>query len=271
MKLLTLFRPINLLLIVLTQSLIAFRFLPNFYTNWYYWTITTTLVAAAGYVINDIFDVAIDAINKPTKQIVTVILPVPKAYQLYFLLNIVAFIIAFFVQYSLLLELVVISLLLYSYARWLKKMPLIGNLLVAFLSAYSVIFPLKSIEIIIWNNQLEFFCVFAFLVSLFREIVKTIEDIEGDRAAHCKTLPILVGEKTTKFVLYFLIIVMLSFLLYSLYQNHNFVFAFYYAIIGLFLLLLTYFTYYAQNKSSYHQLSHLSKLLMLLGIIGLLI
>jgi 4-hydroxybenzoate polyprenyltransferase len=271
MKLLTLFRPVNLLLIVLTQSLVAFRFLPNFYTNWWIWTITTLLVAAAGYIINDIFDVEIDRINKPHKSIVAVLISTQQAYWLYYSLNLLAFIIGILTNTQLFIELLLIASVLYSYARWFKKMPLLGNLFVAFLSAYSVIFPLRSTNIFVWNHQLEFFCFFAFAVSLFREIVKTIEDIAGDRAGNCKTLPILIGENNTKFILYFLIIVMFCFLGNTFFHNENVIFRVYYTSIGVFLCWLVDGTFHAQNKSTYHQISNLTKLLMLLGIVGLLL
>ncbi len=150
------------------------------------------LIDAGGNIINDFFDVEIDKVNKPHRPIPAGLISKKFALVLYFLttfggliisllLNKISFAIAF---------ISVIVIFLYSFR--LKRIPLIGNLTVAFMTGLAFIFAGSVV-----NNFKDspFPFVFAFMVNLGREIIKDIEDIEGDLKVGIKTLPAVVGEK----------------------------------------------------------------------------
>ena len=118
------------------------------------------------------------------------------------------------------------------------------------------------------------FGAFGFTLTFLREIVKDMEDIEGDKAIEAKSFPILLGEKRTKRILIIsaiLLVLALSFVAFSTYQSHTTVS---YYLIGAVIIPLLYFTFMltkASKKNDYHKLSGILKLIMLLGILSMFI
>lgn len=205
-------RPINLLVITLTFYVLHIlginsrEFIPGSYQisliSLKVLTISTLLIAAAGYLINDYYDKEIDIINKAHKRN-----PLSKQALLtgYIILNITALILSFtFALSNAVLWVFPISiLLLWLYSVKLKGLPFIGNLSVALLSA-TVPFIYLSIQDLAhsYTSSVYLIITFSFLAffsTLARELVKDIEDIEGDKAQGLKTIPILWGIKTAKF------------------------------------------------------------------------
>ena len=160
------------------------------------------------------------------------------------------------------------------YSTFYKKRFLSGNILIAALSALSVLIVglfepefYKSIIYLLW------YAVFAFEISLIREIIKDIEDKDGDEKAQSKSLPILYGIKKTKVVVYGLILFMIATILHVLYNYfwNNTVISFW-ILSGIFLiplLLLSYMIYIAEEKD-FHFASIFTKVYMSLGIFSLL-
>ena len=210
----------NLLIIVISQCIIQFGVLrvlevQTSLDSLGFWLLVaaTVLIAAGGYIINDIYDITADAINKPTKRIVAVHISKKKATQLYYLHTLIGLgcgaIVSIIISKPLYaLWFLGICISLYLYSRFLKSVAIVGNILVSILVAMSLlivgifeIIPLISpknydqqIAIIHFIKDI---AIFAFLINLLRELVKDIEDIQGDYAAHYKTLPILLGTKRT--------------------------------------------------------------------------
>jgi 4-hydroxybenzoate polyprenyltransferase len=217
-----LIRPLNLLFIALTQYLILFHFLfPVFLRagasptlqgalGWAF-IATTVLLAAAGYVINDLYDVAADRINKPRKWWVGREISPKWARRWALLLLLMGGVLAAWIAYDL-QQLCLwaiypaVAFLLWAYSGFFKGAPLAGNLLVALLCGL--------VAGIVWYAEREgfrtlllrepalalraalalgFYLLFAFLATLFREIVKDCEDVEGDSAARQRTLPVMRG------------------------------------------------------------------------------
>jgi len=230
LKIITAIRPINLLVVALTfyvlyqldiqsREFVSKTFLINI-INLKFLTIATILIAAAGYLINDYYDKETDSINKPnrknnlSKNVILVT---------YILLNAIALILSFsFTSNSVLTWIFPFStLLLWLYSYKLKGLPFIGNLSIAVLSAtipliYFITMNSNNIDcqtpfpqitataIILTFSALAFFSTFS------REIVKDIEDLEGDTATGLKTIPIVLGKTTAKvFTIFFLIITLL--------------------------------------------------------------
>lgn len=188
---------------------------------------------AAGNVINDYFDYKIDLINKPERPIPSgrISLKNGRNYG-YFLFSagtICGFLISYFTNNWIPFAIVLFAdIILYLYAYTLKTTPLLGNLTVGFMTGFGFVFGGFSINnpsIIMTSLFLGFF---AFVMTTAREIVKDIEDIEGDKADGAKTLPILIGKKKPAIMAAILIIVDIA-LCPLLYYYH--VFGIFYLIV----------------------------------------
>ena len=154
------------------------------------------LITGAGNSVNDFFDHEIDAINRPTRPIPSGRISSSAALRWSLALFVTGCALAGLVNRFCLGLAVINSIFLFFYARNLKAMPLAGNLCVAYLTGSTFIFGggafgFKGME----SNIIPFFL--SFLATMSREIVKAIEDIEGDRQGNARTLPILIGEKAS--------------------------------------------------------------------------
>src|SRR5690606_19191379 len=158
--------------------------------------LSTLLIAAAGYIINDYFDVKIDLVNKPKRVIVGRYLKRRMAIGTHQLLNVLGVIAGLLVSYKVaLVNIFSVSPLWLDSERY-KRQLLIGNVAVSLLTALSLMILTVHYP---QNRKLIFiYAVFAFFISLIREIVKDIEDMKGDAFHGCRTLPIVVGIRRTK-------------------------------------------------------------------------
>ncbi len=259
--------------------------------------LSTVFLAAAGYIINDYFDTQTDWINKPEKVVVGVVINRRVAMTLHSVLNIIGVAIGIYLSiYIKLFPLSFIFLLtsglLWFYSTNYKRQFLIGNLTVSFLTSLVpmivILFELPLLNreygtimlqhnanfnyIFIWVAG---FAVFAFLVTLIREIIKDAEDFEGDNAYGMKTLPIKLGMTTTKIIITVLILSAVVMLMYILIkfimfsgENTDFISMIY--IVGLLVLpffVLNTIVIMASKKSDYHRASFLIKVIMLIGIL----
>ncbi len=250
--------------------------------------LTTVLIAAGGYVINDLLDYETDLVNKPEAVFVNRIFAKQTVRFLYGFITIVGFAIAWYLAvYVKNLPLVLIYPLavasLYFYSRWFKKMPLIGNGVVAVFCAFVagvVLFADRENFALMDAEGREVatlfggYLWFAFLSTLLREIVKDIEDMEGDAKFGLKTLPIQFGVITAKnwtFGTGLLLLISLLWFLQWLVQRQAFVsaiFAFVGVVVPLGYLLFS--IKKATTKADFSKASRLSKFVMLLGLLLLL-
>ena len=181
---------------------------------------------AAGNVINDYFDYNIDLINKPERPIPSGRISLENGRNYGYLLFIAGTVCGFLISYLTgnwipFIIVLIADIILYLYAYKLKTTPLIGNLTVGFMTGFGFVFAGFSINnpsIIITSLYLGFF---AFVMTTAREIVKDIEDMEGDKADGARTLPILIGEKKPT-ILAAILIILDSALCPILYFNHIF-------------------------------------------------
>ncbi|MEO0234808.1 MAG: geranylgeranylglycerol-phosphate geranylgeranyltransferase [candidate division WOR-3 bacterium] len=172
-------------------------------------------VMFAGNIINDIFDLETDRINKPQRPLVKSKFNTKFVYFIYFLFSILSFFISFFLSWKLLLIVVFSTVILYLYSYKLKRIPFLGNLIISLLSGLLFIF---GSEIAGDISKGVFPAIFAFFMTLGREILKDIEDINGDKYIGRKTLPIVLGEENSLFVaiFVFIILIILTFIPYLL-------------------------------------------------------
>jgi 4-hydroxybenzoate polyprenyltransferase len=253
--------------------------------------LSTVLIAAAGYVINDYFDRKADLINRPGKVILGRILKRRAGMFWHVVLNIIGVGIGVYVSYKLgLLRFsiifVFISGLLWFYSTTYKRQVLLGNLVVGFMVAMVplllLLFELPLIfskyrffivsdsvgvqQLVFWISG---YSMFAFLLTLQREIVKDLEDFEGDFAFGRQTIPIAWGSIIAKRITMGLTLgtVVLISIINIRYLNDYITLGYTFFVLVLPLLILLYKLYKADSKDDYHTCSTLIKIIMLGGIV----
>lgn len=265
-----------------------------------WWILTLLIVsvigiAAGGYVINDYFDVKIDRINRPDNLVVTRIISRDAAMNLFYGLTAVGVIAGTVVawwahSWTLLFTYIVIPGLLWFYSASYKRMFLVGNLVVAFASAivpllvaianadylhhlYQNALAYSPIvgELYVWTGG---FAIFAFLLTWVREIVKDIEDIEGDREMECRTLPIVWGDKVAKIIATILLVVIAILIVYMLFAVLPFSHEWKslptrYVVFGLIVPILCSIVllWAANNRTEYHRVQTIIKFAMFMGML----
>lgn len=253
--------------------------------------LSTVLIAAAGYVINDIFDQETDNENKPNKVIVGKSISESQAYNIYALLNISGVAIGFYLSNVIMRPnfaaiFVLIAATLYIYATSLKQMMILGNIVVALLLSLSVIiigifdiFPVtnstnQGVMVSMFSILLDY-AVFAFIINLLREIVKDLEDFEGDFKQGMNTLAVVLGiPKTSKLVFALSFIPVITLLIYinNYLVSNNLIAATIYSFIFV-LAPMLYFSikiWTAQSKSDFQKLSKVLKWILFFGILSIL-
>ena len=226
--------------------------------------LATISIASAGYIINDYFDVKIDLINKPREVIIGKYIKRRWAMLIHQILNFTGIVIGFFLGIKVFLINILAVATLWFYSERFKKMAFIGNFLVAFLTAFSLIilgvYYQKNVALV------NIYALFAFSISLIREIIKDMEDIRGDARYGCRTLPIIWGIRQTKILLYIFIISFVIILLIMAYSLHNQYLIMLFSL-GIFpFSWLVYKLYWADKRRDFTFLSKVCKLIMLFGI-----
>ena len=272
----------NILIITITQIFSYFflndliEFSEIFTSRFLYLIGATFLSAAAGYIINDYMDIKLDMVNKPKSVIIGKYISRRWAIFLHSAFNILAITLAWFISYRVALLVFICSLFLWLYSQFLKKSFLLGNILVALMTA-STIFIL-----IPFDNRINFiaclaYSIFAFFSNLIREIVKDTEDIKGDFKFKANTIPIKLGVKKTKNILVYLQIVFIvgCLILIFVYNKINFLnYTSFFSIYILITVLLPsiyilFLMKKADIKKDFTLISFLLKLIMILGILSM--
>ncbi len=231
--------------------------------------IGTVVIAAAGYIINDYYDVKIDYVNRPKKVVVDKILKRRAAMFFHTGLNLAGIAIGLLVSLKIALINLMAAVCLWAYSNQLKRMPFVGNLSVALLSALAI-----AIIGLHYEDQTKivyFYAIFAFFISLIREIIKDIEDLKGDATFGCKTLPVVWGVRSTKGFLYFLFILFSFILGYLAHLMNNWVLNYYFILLLFPGVYLFYKLVIADTIKEFRNLSTYLKWFMLLGIISMIL
>ncbi|WP_340155342.1 geranylgeranylglycerol-phosphate geranylgeranyltransferase [uncultured Winogradskyella sp.] len=291
----------NLLMIAIMQYLIKYALLLPFseshgvvttlsHFNFFLLVLATLLIAAAGYVINDIQDIETDRINKPNKLIINKYISEKDATTLFMVLNIVGVGLGFYLTYSIgktsfFAVFFIASALLYIYSTSLKQIAIVGNAVVSLVVALSIllvgVFELipainASNEAVqtTFINVIKDYAIFAFMINLVRELVKDLEDIEGDQKAEIETLPVVLGrERANKIVFLISLVPILSITYYVVTYLFKQL-----PVVGYFLILVIAPLIYAsiklfnaKDKTEYKHISLIYKLVMLSGMLSLLL
>jgi len=253
-------------------------------------TLSTLCVAIAGYIINDIYDVEADRINKPHRLYVGKKLPRASAYHLFIGFNSAGLLIGMYLSYyvghtSYFIIYVITSLLLYQYAKYLKKKFLVGNILVSFTVFLSIILPVVFDLLPVTNALNEagqliavrlvgLFGIFGFFLTFLREVVKDLEDTEGDEAIGARTVPIVMGAKKTKALVSTVAVILclsVVFFAYILLEMGLYAPVYLSIFVATPLVYFTIDLWRAQDKKQLHRSSAILKVIMLLGTLTLLL
>jgi 4-hydroxybenzoate polyprenyltransferase len=292
----------NLLIIFFTQLmawlcvLLPAGFQTLTLTNFCLLSISTMLIAAAGYIINDYFDIRIDLVNRPDKVVLGKAIARKTAILPHAVLNIAALAMAGYVaarahHYEWVGLQATCILLLWFYSTHFKRQLVTGNVVVALLAALTIL-VLVVYEPGLRDRGLGFllkdkssaalplyvllgYAYFAFMLTWMREVVKDMEDLKGDALDGCRTMPVAFGLKNSAMfvkLLAMLVIVPLSGACVLLYNGGYFVLA---AYIGLLLVLpiVAWVVYLGKgaNQEHYNKASRWLKIIMLPGIFALFI
>lgn len=292
MAYLKIIRPVNLLLIILVQCIIKFGlFIPyNAETalsisEFFLLVFSTVCIAAAGNVINDIYDYEIDQINKPNKVLIGKKLSEKTAYNYYFMLTIIGVLAGFLLanilgRPGLAAIFVVVSALLFIYSSQLKSILLVGNMLVSAMVAFSLlivlvfdIFPAidgaQTLQQTKVSKIVLHFAIFAFVMNLIRELVKDLEDVNGDKKGGISSLAIVLGRDRAGSVIFFISGLFLTAILiymYKLLYMHQFLLIYFMLLIVAPLLFFCIKIWSAKTQKEYAFLSLLLKLIMFTGL-----
>ncbi|MFY8067684.1 MAG: geranylgeranylglycerol-phosphate geranylgeranyltransferase [Flavobacterium sp.] len=293
MKYLKLIRYQNLLMLAFMQLVFRYLFLEQSYVdlalsdfNYILLVIATVCVAAGGYVINNIMDQETDEIAKPQNRVVGVSISETMAYNWYIGLTIVGVGIGFYLSNVIYKPtfasmFILVATLLYMYATSFKQIPVLGNVVVALLLSTSIIiiglfdilpaidadnrFRMKEAFSILMD-----YAIFAFIINLIREIVKDLEDMDGDYQSGINTLPITIGIPKTKIIVGILTVISIGMLAYYINSNlFELDYVIYYTMVFI-IGPLIYFGVKLMNAETKKQLHHLSLVLKIILFFGIL-
>jgi len=293
----------NLFFIVLTQVLFHTAILDTILLplgtrpsidglNFILLVVSSVLIAAAGYIINDYFDINIDQINKPTANVVDKIVSRRWAMAWHFVLSGVGIILSAWVAWRtgfwyILLGNFMCVVLLFGYSVSLKRKLLFGNILISLLTAWVILViglaeftspVFTSSKIVEASGKIIRISLlyggFAFISSLIREAIKDIEDMQGDEKYGCRTMPIVWGVNSAKvYIAVWLVVILALLIILQVYvarfewwwaMTYSIVF-----IIGPFVIIFLQL-YKAKDQKDYHRLSNWTKLVMLTGILSMI-
>ena len=299
MKYLKLIRFQNLLMIALMQCIIRYGFLKLqkvelALADWQFalLVLSTVFIAAGGYIINDIMDQETDSINRPNQVIVGRSISESMAYNLYFGFTIAGALIGFYLSNLIYRDnffgiFIITSLLLYIYATSFKQIAVIGNILVSLALALSVIIvglfdiipatdQVNRFQMMLWLELLFDYAVFAFLLNFIREIIKDLEDINGDYNQGMRTLPIVLGVSRTAKVVAVITAIATVILLWYInnhLMNSGLYIATIYALVFLVspLIFAVVKVWTATTQKEFHLLSNVMKAIIFFGILFILI
>lgn len=286
----------NLLLAAFIQLFLRYGFVIPFgmttalsHTQFLLGVFATIGLMAGGYIVNDIFDLEADKINKPQRVIINKYISEKSAWHLYYFFTLIALII------SLYLSLIInrinyflipfsTALLLYLYAANLKRKAIIGNFIISILAGLSIITVLFFDILPVISSQkispaLKYFILivhlfmafFAFLTTLIRELIKTLEDLSGDQSAGYSTVAVQLGEQKTLLMIRALLFLLISASIYAAFMIKS---VYLYIYMTVLLLLPWSYIFFLLNKNSpakYTKAQMWMKLTMMFGILSLFI
>lgn len=290
----------NLMFIALTQVLFLVCIYHPLYKgdipvndtrNFILLVFASLFIAAAGYIINDYFDINIDEVNKPERMVVDKLISRRWAIAWHFMLSTAGVLLTMLAlpilgKWYLIVANIFCVALLWFYSTTFKRNLLIGNIAISLLTAWTILLiffsKLSVLDAFGANHpgQSKFFrfaflyAGFAFILSLIREAIKDIEDMPGDARYDCRTMPIVWGVNATKVYIAVWTVILIAMLVVV--QVYILQFRWWWAVVYCIILIILPLLYIffklfkASSTNDYHQLSQWAKLVMLTGILSML-
>lgn len=269
---LKLIRAINLFMVGLTQYVTALFLLSTrgewneilSDVNFFLMVSATVMITSAGYLINDYYDIKIDFVNKPDRVVVGKELRRRWVIFGHTALNIVAIAIGFYISIEIGIIMFGAAFMLWLYSNQLKRLPFIGNFVVAILTGTTLILVAEYFHERAYI--IACYAIFSAYITLVREIIKDTEDMKGDARFGCKTIPIVLGVAKTKWIIY-AIMVAFEITVIILLWKMSWLLP---LILGITLLLLGLGVQRADTVKQFHNLSTYCKIIMLLGVLSMI-
>jgi len=267
-----LLRPLNFFITFISVIVAAFICQPDKIASMeiFLAALAASFTLASGNIINDIFDIDIDKVNRPERPLPSGKVKLSQAYALYKSTIFLSILISVFLNKMALFIVLFSILLLFTYSKYLKKFPLIGNITVAFLKGLVFIFG----GVVVRNPSTAIIpAMFALIINLIREIVKDMEDVEGDKKVGVKTFPIRYGFQKSKLLILIFASALIIFTFYpfisQLYKIEYFVLVM--VIVNPIIIYCVKILSEDQSSKNLNKISNLLKLDMILGLVAIYI
>lgn len=286
----------NLIMVLLTMILTKYALISSFlkesnlsYLDFLILSLSILLISAGGYIINDIYDIEADKINKPHKVYISNTISKKRAIIFYLTFTILGLILGLWLSFLKNIEIlslyfIATAVLLLLYSKYLKKLPLLGNLLISLLVPFIIILVYEFDKKLVAKSELFndiflsitvfYYMFFAFLTTLIRELIKDIEDVDGDFKLKMKTLPILIGKVRTRNISIFLSLLLLFFLFLLIKDSFDSNELYLMPFASILSIVSAYFIFKlwsAKTKTQFSFLSSLMKMIMLIGILSMVL
>lgn len=270
-------RGYNILVVILAQYLTSAFILAHdkplkevlLDPNLFFLILASASTIASGYIINNFYDSEKDLINRPKKTMLDRVISQRTKLSVYFILNFTTLFFASYVSFRAVVFFSVYIFAIWLYSYRLKRILFIGNLIASILTItpFFVIFVYyKNFETVIFIHA-----TFLYLMIVMRELVKDLENLQGDLAQNYQTIPIVYGEKWSKFSLAILSIIALFpiYLLIKYFEIGYMDYYFYFCIFLLFIFML--FLYFSKGKKQYLLLHNILKFIIVAGVFSILL
>lgn len=268
-------RSYNIIVIALAQYLTSIYILSSdssilkvlFNPTLFLLVFSSSLIIAAGYIINDFYDSEKDKINKPSKSAIGELVSQKTKLSIYFLFNTIAFLISFGVSYRAAFFMAAYSFGIWIYSHKLKRITFIGNLVassLAIIPFFAIFLYYKNISILIILHA-----TFLYILILLRELVKDMLNYRGDLIYEYQTIPVKYSEKTSKYVISILVVIALipGFLLTQFSEVGAMKVYFYFSLGVLFVFVLG--LWYLRGVKWYLLQYNIIKFLILAGVFSI--
>lgn len=226
---------------------------------------------ASGYIINNFYDSEKDLINRPRKTMLDRLVSQRTKLSTYFVLNFLSVVFASYVSFKAVVFFSIYIFMLWFYSHKLKKYPFIGNITAAILT----VVPFFAVFVYYGNFDLVIFvhATFLFLIISMRELVKDLENLQGDLTHDYHTIPVVYGEQTSKkmlSVLCVLTFIPVLLLVTRFHESLGYMKFYFYGSIGALFVFMS-VLWYSKNKKHYIVLHNILKLILVVGVLSIVL
>lgn len=280
LKMLSLFsviRGYNILILILAQYLTsAFILAPElplreviFDPNLFFLILSSATVIASGYIINNFYDSEKDLINRPKKTMLDRFVSQRTKLSVYFILNFAAIFFASYVSFRAVVFFSIYIFVIWFYSHRLKRILFVGNLVASILAIipfFVVFIYYKNFETVIFIHA-----TFLYLMIVMRELVKDLENLKGDLILNYKTIPVVYGEKWSKFFLAVLTVLSVIPIMLLITKFDTGMMIYYFYVCLLLLVFFVLFLYFSAAKWQYLLLHNILKFIIVAGVFSILL